>query len=50
MKIGIKNPYLRVSQGGFVLLRNDHPRNLVFESLQIGEMLVADTKLLLQKG
>ena len=43
MKIGIQNPYLRVTQGGFVVLRNDNPRNIKFESLQIGEMLVPDT-------
>ena len=35
MRIGIKQPYLKLSYNGVILLINDNPQNVVFEGLAI---------------
>jgi len=31
MKIGLKNPYMKITNAGTIVIRNDNPQNIVFE-------------------
>jgi len=31
IKIGVKNPYMKITNAGTIVIRNDNPQNIVFE-------------------